>query len=93
VSFGLRVFVCDNMAFAGMAFAGDQVIKHKHTANLKRDLPGLIGEIIEPLAIQREAQKKQIDRYQRTEIADEWADMVIMQMCRQGVINVQRIPK
>jgi hypothetical protein len=86
ISLGSRVFVCDNLAFAG-----DHVIKRKHTANLKRDLPGLIGEIIEPLAIQREAQKVRIDRYQATDIADEWADMVIMQMYRNGVINVQRI--
>src|SRR5437899_350776 len=45
VSFGSCTFVCDNLAFSG-----DHVIKRKHTANLKRDLPGLIGEIIEPLA-------------------------------------------
>lgn len=43
MSFGSKVFVCDNLAFVG-----DHVIKRKHTANLKRDLPGLIGEIVEP---------------------------------------------
>ena len=37
---------------------GDHVIKRKHTANAKRDLPGLIGEIIEPLTEQREAQAR-----------------------------------
>jgi hypothetical protein len=56
VSFGSRVFVCDNLAFSG-----DHVVKRKHTLGLKRDLPGLIGEIIEPLAQQREAQKVQYD--------------------------------
>lgn len=87
VSFGSRVFVCDNLAFSG-----DHVIKRKHTANLKRDLPGLIGEIIEPLAIQREAQHKMFDAYRATSLTDERADAAIMQMFRQGVINVQRIP-
>lgn len=37
ISFGSRVFVCDNLAFTG-----DHVVKRKHTANLKRDLPGLV---------------------------------------------------
>lgn len=86
ISFGSRVFVCDNMAFCG-----DHVIKRKHTANLKRDLPGLIGEIVEPLAIQREAQKVQIDRYRATDVTDESADHAIMEMYRQDIISVQKI--
>ena len=49
IGFGSRVFVCDNLAFSA-----DTVIKRKHTANLKRDLPGIMGEIIEPLAEKRE---------------------------------------
>ena len=43
IAFGSRVFVCDNMAFMA-----DHVIKRRHTVNLKRDLPGLVGELIEP---------------------------------------------
>jgi hypothetical protein len=86
VSFGSRVFVCDNLAFSG-----DHVIKRKHTLNLKRDLPGLIGEIIEPLAIQREAQKITYDRYRATSLSDARADAAIMQMYRHQVIGVQKI--
>ncbi len=86
VSFGSRVFVCDNLAFAG-----DHVIKRKHTAKLKRDLPGLIGEIIEPLALQREAQQKQFDHYRSTALTDARADAAIMQMYRNQVIGVQKI--
>lgn len=86
ISFGSRVFVCDNLAFAG-----DHVIKRKHTANLKRDLPGLIGEIVEPLAIQREAQKVRIDRYQATDVSEQAADHAIMEMFRRDVIGVQKI--
>jgi hypothetical protein len=41
-----RVFVCDNLAFNA-----DVVIKRKHTVNGKHDLPGLIGAVIEPLAL------------------------------------------
>jgi hypothetical protein len=86
VSFGSRTFVCDNLAFSG-----DHVIKRKHTLIMKRDLPGLIGEIIEPLAIQRERQKVQFDRYRATGATDDRADAAIMQMYRQQVIGVQKI--
>ena len=67
------------------------MIKRKHTANLKRDLPGIIGELIEPLALHREAQHKTIDRYRHTMLTDIQADHAIMGMYREGIINVQRI--
>ena len=86
VSFGSRTFVCDNLAFSG-----DHVIKRKHTLNLKRDLPGLIGEIIEPLAIQQEAQHRQLEHYRATPLSDDRADQAIMQMYRSQVIGVQKI--
>ena len=86
VSFGSRTFVCDNLAFSG-----DHVIKRKHTSNLKRDLPGLIGEIIEPLAIQRESQHRQFECYRATMLSDQRADQAIMQMYRNQVIGVQKI--
>lgn len=86
VSFGSRTFVCDNLAFSG-----DHVIKRKHTINLKRDLPGLIGEIIEPLANQREQQHRQLERYRATPLTDDRADAAIMKMYRSQVISVQKI--
>jgi len=87
IGFGSRVFVCDNLAFVA-----DTVIRRKHTANLKRDLPGIIGEMIEPLAIHREAQHRTFERYRRTELTAAVADHAILEMYRQGIINVQRIP-
>src|SRR5205085_8203189 len=86
IGFGSRVFICDNLAFVA-----DTVIKRKHTANLKRDLPGIIGEMIEPLAIHREAQHRTFERYKHTMLTDERADHAIIQMFRGGIINVQRI--
>lgn len=87
VSFGSSCFVCDNLAFIG-----DSVIKTKHSAKLKMRLPGLIGELIEPIADQREAQQRKLLSYQETELSDELADMAIMRMFREDIINVQRIP-
>jgi hypothetical protein len=88
VGFGSRVFVCDNLAFVA-----DTTIKRRHTANLKRDLPGIIGELIEPLALHREAQHRTFERYKHTMLTDERADHAVLNMYREGIINVQRIPE
>ncbi len=86
ISFGSRVFVCDNLAFCG-----DQVIKRKHTANAKRDLPGLVAEVVEPLRDQRQHQARMFDAYRRTALDEVEVDHIIMQLYRAGVINVTRI--
>ncbi|NQW51767.1 MAG: hypothetical protein HQ465_11050 [Rhodospirillales bacterium] len=51
----------------------------------------LIGEIIEPLAIQREKQHRQLEHYRATPLTDDRADQAIMLMYRNGVIGVQKI--
>ena len=86
IAYGSRTFVCDNLAFIG-----DHVVKRKHTQKAKHELPALISEMIEPLASQREAQYRTIQLYRDTPLADSLADQAIMQMYRNGVINVQRI--
>ena len=87
VAFGSRVFVCSNLSFIG-----DHVIRRKHTARSKRELPGLLMEIIEPLAAQRERQALTFNRYKEALLTDEQADHAIMTLWREGVINTQRIP-
>lgn len=86
VGFGGRVFCCDNLSFIA-----DHIIRRKHTANAKRDLPGLIGELVEPLALQRERQHRAFLRYQETVLSETQANDAVMMMFRTGVINVQRI--
>jgi len=86
ISFGSRVFVCDNLAFCG-----DHVIRRKHTPNAKRDLPGLVAEVVEPLRDKRVAQARMFDAYRQTALTQAQADMLIMQLYRRGVINVTRI--
>jgi hypothetical protein len=73
VAFGSRVFVCDNLAFIA-----DHVVKRRHTTNLKRDLPALVTEMIEPLALHREAQAKTFERYKGALLTDQQADHAIM---------------
>ena len=86
IAIGSRVFVCDNLAFNA-----DHVIKRKHTANAKRDLPGLVAEVIEPLGEARQAQALTFERYKALPLHDELADQGIMAMYRRGVINLTRI--
>ena len=86
IAIGSRVFVCDNLAFNA-----DHVIKRKHTANAKRDLPGLVAEVIEPLGEARKAQALTFERYKALPLPDELADQGIMSMYRRGVINLTRI--
>lgn len=87
IAFGSRVFVCDNLAFQA-----EHVIRRKHTANAKRELPGLVAEVVEPLRERRETQLRTFDRYRQTRLPDELADHAILSLYRQGVINIQRVP-
>lgn len=86
IAFGSRVTVCDNTAFIG-----DHVIKRKHTANARRELPGLVSDIVRPLQDHRVAQNQKLLAYQKTPIGDATADHLIMQLYRRDVIGVQRI--
>lgn len=86
IAIGSRVFTCDNLAFFG-----EHVIKRKHTANAKRDLPGLVAEVIEPLGIQRKQQFDTFERYRATALDDRLVNHAIMTMFRRDVINVTRI--
>jgi hypothetical protein len=86
IAFGSRVFVCDNLAFIG-----DQVIKRKHTVKAKRELPGLVTEIVQPLQVHRIAQNQKLLAYQASPITDAIADHAILDMYRKEIIGVQRI--
>jgi len=86
ISFGSRVFVCDNLAFIA-----DHVVRRKHTAQAKRDLPGLVGDLIEPLADQREAQHRTIARYRAVTLSQTVADHAVLELYRAGIITVTRI--
>jgi uncharacterized protein DUF932 len=88
IGFGSSTFVCDNTAFRS-----DIVVRRKHTQGSKRQLPGLIAEIIEPLKQQRVTQHMMFERYKGTTLDDGQADGLIMQMFRRQIINCTRIPE
>lgn len=86
LAYGAKCFVCDNLSFSG-----DHVVRRKHTANSKRDLPGLVAEMVEPLQAHRQQQFLTFENYKNTELTDDRADQAIMQMYRKEVIGVQAI--
>ncbi len=86
IAFGSRVFVCDNLAFCG-----DHVIRRKHTPKAKRELPGLVTEIVAPLQQQRIAQSDTFLRYKALPLTNEQADHCILDLYRRDVIGVQAI--
>ena len=54
----LPAALCDNLAFIG-----DYVIRRKHTVKAKRELPGLVTEIVQPLQEQRIRQNDRLAYY------------------------------
>jgi hypothetical protein len=86
IAFGSRVFVCDNLAFSA-----DHVIRRKHTARAKRELPALLADIIQPLGAQRLAQNQKLLGYQNASLTDEAADHAVLTMYRKDIIGLQRI--
>lgn len=87
VGYGACCFCCDNLSFHA-----EYVIRRKHTANALRDIHGLMAELVEPLALERQQQHEVISRYKLTNLSEEIADHAIMSLYREGVINVNRIP-
>lgn len=86
IAFGSRTFVCDNLAFIG-----DHTVRRRHTAKLKFELPGLIANIVEPLAEKRQEQAKVFERYKATPLLQHQVDHTIMQLWRKAVIGLQKI--
>lgn len=86
IAFGSRVFVCDNLSFMG-----EHVIRRKHTVKAKKELPGLVTEIVAPLLAQRVAQNEKLVAYQKSALTDDQAYASIVRMHKQDVIGVQAI--
>ena len=66
-------------------------IRRKHTVKAKRELPGLVTEIVQPLQEQRIWQNDRLASYRRIPLDDRVADHAILTMYRENIIGVQRI--
>jgi hypothetical protein len=80
LGFGGHVFCCDNLSMYA-----DTVVHRRHTAKLKKDSPGIIMEMVEPLADVRDAQQRVFNRYRATPLSPEMADHTLLELFRQQV--------
>ena len=87
ISVGAHVFVCSNLSFFG-----DFTVKRKNTANVLRDLPGLVAEIIQPLHERRQAQSLTFQAYKNRPMLEPEVHDAVMKMYRRNAININRVP-
>jgi hypothetical protein len=88
LAFGSQVFVCDNLAFSG-----EIKVSRKHTTNIMRDLPALVGAAVMNTEMMRNNQNLRFEQYQDTYIRGRTADHLIIEMLRHGAINTSRVQK
>lgn len=88
IAFGSQVFVCDNLSFTG-----EVVIKRKQTTYGRIELPALINEAVQGVAIMRDNQNRRFEHYQETTINKRTAGAVIVEMYRRGIVNTSRLGK
>ena len=86
--FGSRVFVCDNLAFAGQ-----YVIKRRHTKRILDDLPGLIRLGIGQFPLQVDAQQRLFQRLRETALGNTGAHDLLVRAAATGVISFSGIRK
>jgi hypothetical protein len=88
LAFGSQVFVCDNLAFTGEITVG-----RKHTTNIMRDLPNLIGAAVSNTAAMRDNQDQRFETYKHSTLTDLRAHNLIIELLRLGAINTSRVKK
>jgi len=81
VGAGQRVFVCDNMAFCA-----EFKVARKHTKNIMRDIPILMGEAMGDISHAFVAQDVRIDLYKHTFPSREKQDHIMMECVRRNAL-------
>lgn len=84
---GSQVFVCDNLAFSG-----EVQIARKHTPNIMRDLPSLVGDALGRLLVMFKTQDERVQRYKTTRLGDAEVHDLIIKALDSKVICASRIP-
>jgi len=88
LAFGSQVFVCDNLAFTG-----EIKVTRKHTTNIMRDLPNLVGAAVSNTKMMKANQELRFECYQNAKIDSRTADHLMIEMLRHGAINTARVEK
>jgi hypothetical protein len=88
LAFGAQVFVCDNLCFNG-----EIKVARKHTTNIWRDLPSLIGAAVSQTALMRDNMEDRFSCYQERPLSTKQADHLILESLRNGAINTSRVER
>lgn len=83
---GSGVFICDNLAFSS-----EIVFGRRHTPNILRDLPMLVGRATGELATKWDSQGKRIEAYKNTELSNKDAAWILLNSLRQNVFPKTKI--
>lgn len=83
---GNRVFICSNGCFSGEIEVG-----HKHTKNIRRELPGMVDEALSRVIDVEALQVARYEAYKESLMTTAEADHMIMEMLRREHVNVTRI--
>lgn len=84
---GLRVFVCDNLAFAG-----EFTLNRKQTLFVFRDLPDMVFRLLAQVGPFRERQEREIAVWKRHELQAASAHHLMIEAVRADAIPVSRLP-
>lgn len=84
---GSQVFVCDNLAFSG-----EVQIARKHTPNILRDLPSLVGDALGRLLVMFQAQDTRVQRYKATRLSDAAVHDLTVRAMDARVVCASKIP-
>ena len=84
---GVRVFVCDNLAFSG-----EIQMSRKHTAHVFRDLPDLIYRMLSNLTVLKARTDDEIAHMKVRELPQALAHHLMIQAVKGGVITASRLP-
>ena len=84
---GSQVFVCDNLAFSG-----EVQITRKHTPNIMRDLPSLVGDALGRLLTMFQTQDERVRRYKNTRLSDAAAHDLCVRALDARAICASKIP-
>lgn len=85
---GSRVFVCDNLAFHG-----ETQVSRKHTANVFRDLPSLIYDMLMSVSRMKENLAVEIEQMKRRTLTVALSHHLMVLALRSGALPASQLPK
>ena len=85
---GAQVLICDNLSFAG-----EICLARRHTPNIMRDLPSLVGDALGRLLVMFRTQDQRVERYQATPLDDADAHDLTIKALDSGVVCASKIPE